>query len=172
MKVQELPRFDVLIIGAGVIGASIARELSKYNLQIAIAESNLQVAQETSAGNSGVIHGGFDPTPGTLQAQLNLLGRHVYENAWFKELNFPHQKIDSLVLAFTDLETSELTTLYRQGLTNGLKADEMAILNHQQCLELEPNLNVQVKAGLLCTSSYIVDPVCLTNRLVHRIISK
>jgi glycerol-3-phosphate dehydrogenase len=167
MKVQELPRFDVLIIGAGVIGASIARELSKYNLQIAIAESNLQVAQETSAGNSGVIHGGFDPTPGTLQAQLNLLGRHVYENAWFKELNFPHQKIDSLVLAFTDLETSELTTLYRQGLTNGLKADEMAILNHQQCLELEPNLNVQVKAGLLCTSSYIVDPVCLTNRLVE-----
>jgi glycerol-3-phosphate dehydrogenase len=167
MKVQELPRFDVLIIGAGVIGASIARELSKYNLQIAIAESNLQVAQETSAGNSGVIHGGFDPTPGTLQAQLNLLGRHVYENAWFKELNFPHQKIDLLVLAFTDLETSELTTLYRQGLTNGLKADEMAILNHQQCLELEPNLNVQVKAGLLCTSSYIVDPVCLTNRLVE-----
>ncbi len=89
MKVKELQEFDVLIIGAGVIGAAIARELAKYALQIAIVKTNLQVAQETSAGNSGVIHGGLDPTPGTLQAKLNLLGRHGYENEWFKELNFP-----------------------------------------------------------------------------------
>lgn len=165
MKIEELHGFDVLIIGAGVIGVAIARELSKYNLQIAIVESNLQVAQETSAGNSGVIHGGFDPTPGTLQAKLNLLGRHLYENEWFKELNFPHTKIDSLVLAFSDPEKSELRTLYNQGLSNGLKPDEMAILNREQCLDLEPNLNAQVTSGLLCTSSYIVDPVCLTKKL-------
>jgi glycerol-3-phosphate dehydrogenase len=167
MKVEELPGFDVLIIGAGVIGAAIARELSKYNLQIATVESNLKVAQETSAGNSGVIHGGFDPTPGTLQARLNLSGRHLYENEWFKELHFSYKKVDSLVLAFNTLEKIELNTLYNQGLTNGLKADEMAILKHEQCLELEPNLNVQVMAGLLCISSYIVDPVCLTNKLVE-----
>ena len=167
MKVQGSPVFDVIIIGAGVIGAAIARELSKYHLQVALLERNLQVAQETSAGNSGVIHGGFDPTPGTLNAKLNLLGRHIYENEWFIELNFPHKKVDSLVLAFNDLEKSELKTLQNQGITNGLKTDEMEILNHEQCLELEPNLNSQVVAGLLCTSSYIVDPVCLTNKLVE-----
>jgi glycerol-3-phosphate dehydrogenase len=167
MKVKKPPVFDVIIIGAGVIGAAIARELSKYNLQVAILERNLRVAQETSAGNSGVIHGGFDPTPGTLNAKLNLLGRHIYEKEWFIELYFPHKKIDSLVLAFNDLEKSELKTLHNQGITNGLKPDEMEILNHEQCLELEPNLNSQVVAGLLCTSSYIVDPVSLTNKLVE-----
>jgi glycerol-3-phosphate dehydrogenase len=59
MKVEESQVSDVIVIGGGVIGAAIARELSKYNLQIAILERNLRVAQETSAGNSGVIHGGF-----------------------------------------------------------------------------------------------------------------
>ena len=134
-------------------------------------ERNLQVGQETSAGNSGVIHGGFDPTPGTLQAKLNLLGRRRYENAWFRELNFPYQKVDSLVLAFNDLEKSELNTLYHQGITNGLEMAEMQLLNHEQCLELEPNLNTEVTAGLLCTSSYVVDPVCLTNKLVESAIA-
>ena len=167
MKVKKPPVFDVIIIGAGVIGAAIARELSKYNLQVAILERNLRVAQETSAGNSGVIHGGFDPTPGTLNAKLNLLGRHIYEKEWFIELYFPHKQVDSLVVAFNDLEKSELKTLHNQGITNGLKPDEMEILNHEQCLELEPNLNSQVVAGLLCTSSYIVDPVSLTNKLVE-----
>ncbi|MBV8814011.1 MAG: type 2 glycerol-3-phosphate oxidase [Verrucomicrobia bacterium] len=167
MQVKGSLVFDVVVIGAGVIGAAISRELSKYNLQVAILERNLQVAQETSAGNSGVIHGGFDPIPGTLSAKLNLLGRSIYENEWFRELSFPHKKVDSLVLAFTDLEKAELKTLYDQGITNGLKTDETEILSREQCLELEPNVNLQVVAGFLCTSSHIVDPVCLTNRLVE-----
>jgi glycerol-3-phosphate dehydrogenase len=167
LKIEEIPAFDVIVIGAGVIGAAIARELSKYNLQIAILEANLQVAQETSAGNSGVIHGGFDPTPGTVNARLNLLGRHLYENEWFKELNFPHKKVDSLVLAFNEVEKKELDKLYNQGLTNGLKADELQILSREQCLALEPNLNPQIVAGLLCASSHTVDPVRLTYKLVE-----
>jgi len=167
MKVEEFPVFDVIIIGGGVIGAAAARELSKYDLQIAIIESNLQVAQETSAGNSGVIHGGFDPTPGTVNARLNLLGKHIYEDEWFKELSFPHKKIDSLVLAFNDVEKKELEKLYDQGIANGLKADELEILSREQCFALEPNLNATVVAALLCKSSYSVDPVSLTNKLVE-----
>lgn len=171
MKVEGSAVFDVIIIGAGVIGAAIARELSKYDLQVAILERNLQVAQETSAGNSGVIHGGFDPSPGTLSAKLNLLGRHSYENEWFIELNFPHKKVGSLVLAFDDSEKRELQTLHNQGIANGLKPEEMQYLNHEQSLELEPNLNSQVVGSLLCTSSYIVDPVWLTNKLVENAIA-
>src|SRR5258707_12355637 len=159
MKVPESPVFDVVIIGAGVIGAAIARELSKYNLQIAILERNLQVAQETSAGNSGVIHGGFDPTPGTLSAKLNLLGRHIYENEWFIGLNFPHKKVDSLVLAFNDLEKSDLKTLHDQGIANGLERDEIQILNQEQCLELEPNLNSQVVAGLFFYKYFLFNSI-------------
>jgi glycerol-3-phosphate dehydrogenase len=167
LKIEEFPAFDVIVIGAGVIGTAIARELSKYNLQIAILEANLQVAQETSAGNSGVIHGGFDPTPGTLNAKLNLLGRHLYENEWFKELSFPHKKIDSLVLAFNEIEKKELDKLYNQGITNGLQPDELQILNREQCLALEPNLNPQIVAALLCTSSHAVDAVRLTYKLAE-----
>ena len=167
MKSKRLPVFDAIIVGAGVIGAAIARELSKYNFQVAILERNLQAAQETSAGNSGVIHGGFDPTPGTLSAKLNILGKHIYENEWFNELIFPFSKVDSLVLAFSDLEKDELKTLYQQGITNGLKPAELKILNPQQCLKLEPNLNSKITGALLCSSSYAVDPVCLTIRLVE-----
>ncbi len=167
MKVDEFPVFDVIVIGGGVIGAAIARELSKYNLQIAIVERNLRVAQETSAGNSGVIHGGFDPTPGTVNARLNLLGRQLYEDEWFKELNFPHRKCHSMVLAFNDVEKKELHKLYDQGIANGLRADELEILSGEQCLALEPNLNAKIVAGLLCTSSHSVDPVTLTNKLVE-----
>jgi len=167
MKVEEFPVFDIIVIGGGVIGAAIARELSKYNLQIAIVERNLRVAQETSAGNSGVIHGGFDPTPGTVNARLNLLGRQLYEDEWFKELNFPHRKCHSMVLAFNDVEKKELHKLYDQGIANGLRADELEILSGQQCLALEPNLNAKIVAGLLCTSSHSVDPVTLTNKLVE-----
>jgi len=167
MKVEEFQVFDVIVIGGGVIGAAIARELSKYHLQIAILERNLGVAQETSAGNSGVVHGGFDPTPGTVNARLNLLGRHLYENEWFKELNFPHRNCHSIVLAFNDVEKKELQKLYDQGITNGLKADELEILSREQCLALEANLNPAVVAGLLCTSSHSIDPVILTNKLVE-----
>src|ERR1700733_1765281 len=141
MNLKGLPVFDVMIIGAGVIGAAIIRELSKYRLQVAIFERNSQVAQETSAGNSGVIHGGFDPSPGTLAAKLNVLGRHIYENEWFNQLDFPRQKVDSLVLAFNDLETQQIERLYNQGLANGLKKTELQILNRVQCLDLEPNVN-------------------------------
>ena len=108
--------------------------------------------------------------PGTLSAKLNLLGRHSYETEWFIELNFPHKKVDSLVVAFDDSEKCELQTLFSQGIANGLKTDELKVLNHEQTLELEPNLSLQVVGSLLCTSSYIVDPVWLTNKLVENAI--
>jgi glycerol-3-phosphate dehydrogenase len=85
---------------------------------------------------------------------------------WFKELDFP-RKVDSLVLAFDDSEEEEIRKLYEQGLTNGLTPSELQILNREQCLQLEPNLNPEVIAALLCTCSHIVDPVALTNSLVE-----
>lgn len=163
--------FDAVIIGAGVIGAAIARELSKYDFKIAILERNIQAAQETSAGNSGVIHGGFDPTPGTLNARLNVLGRKIYEKEWFRDLNFPYKKVDSLVLAFDASEEEEIGKLYEQGIANGLKAAELQVLKRKQCLALEPNLNPEVIGALLCSSSYVVDPVYLTNVLVANAIA-
>ena len=93
MKVEESQVFDVIVIGGGVIGAAIARELSKYSLQIAILERNLRVAQETSAGNSGVIHGGFDPMPGTVNARLNVLEGTYTKTNGSENLTFPTETV-------------------------------------------------------------------------------
>lgn len=71
---------DICIIGGGIIGASIARELAKFDKKVIVLEANPRVAMETSAGNSGLVHGGFDPEPGSLNGKLNLLGKKRYED--------------------------------------------------------------------------------------------
>ncbi len=84
---------------------------------------------------------------------------------------FRGKKLDSLVLAFNDLETHEIERLYNQGIANGLNKNELQILNRGQCLGLEPNVNPQISTALLCTGSHIVDPVCLTKKLVESAVS-
>ncbi|WP_041614508.1 type 2 glycerol-3-phosphate oxidase [Spiroplasma syrphidicola] len=153
--------YDVCIIGGGVIGAAISRELSRYHLKVVVLEKNKKVAMETSEGNSGVIHGGFDPTPGKLTAKLNLEGNHLYQ-VIFKELSFPHQQVNSLVIAFNKAEQEQLELLYQRGLTNQVKPEHLKLLDQKEVHQLEPNLNPAVIGGLLCTSSYVVDPVVLT----------
>ncbi len=162
--------FDVITIGGGIIGAAISDELAKRKLKVVILEKNLRIAQETSEGNSGVIHGGFDPTPGKLNAKLNLEGRKLYENDWFKNLDFPWKKVDSLILAFGKEEDPEIEKLYKRGITNGLNAKELSILTTKEIMALEPNVNPKVTSALLCTASYVVDPVLLTQSLVNRML--
>jgi glycerol-3-phosphate dehydrogenase len=72
--------YDVCIIGAGIIGSSIARELGQYNINAILLEKNPLIGDETTTGNSGLIHGGFDAKPGTLNAKLNVLGKKRYES--------------------------------------------------------------------------------------------
>ena len=96
--------YDVAVIGAGIIGASIARELSKLQLNICLVEKSNDVSTGTSKANSGIIHAGYDPHPGTLMAKLNVEGAALYPQ-WAKELHFDFKKIGSLVTAFSEEET-------------------------------------------------------------------
>ncbi|AGM25468.1 type 2 glycerol-3-phosphate oxidase [Spiroplasma chrysopicola] len=153
--------YDICIIGAGVIGGAISRELSRYHLKVIVLEKNKKVAMETSEGNSGVIHGGFDPTPGKWTAKFNITGNYLYQTL-FQELNFPHQQVNSLVIAFNKDEQEQLELLYQRGLTNQVKPEHLKLLDQKTVHLLEPNLNPDVIGGLLCTSSYVVDPVILT----------
>lgn len=162
--------FDAITIGAGVIGAAISDELAKRKIKVLILEKNLRIAQETSEGNSGVIHGGFDPMPEKLNAKLNLEGRKLYENDWFKNLDFPWKKIDSLILSFGKEEDPEIEKLYKRGIINGLNDKELSILTTKEVMALEPNVNPKVTSALLCTVSYAVDPVLLTQSLVTRML--
>ena len=71
--------YDVIVIGAGISGATIARELSKYNLKVIILEKECDVALEATSANSAIVHSGHDPEPGTLKAKFNLLGNRMYK---------------------------------------------------------------------------------------------
>ena len=112
--------YDVAIAGAGVIGGMLARELMRYRLTCCILEKENDVAMGASKANSGIIHGGYDPEPGTQKAKRNIEGVPLlYEAA--KELHVPHKNNGSLVVAFGGEEEKTLEALYRRGLQNGVE---------------------------------------------------
>ena len=155
-------KYDVLIIGGGIIGGSIAYELSKYNLKTVVLEKNPVFADETTKGNSGVIHGGFDPEPHKIEAKLNVLGNELWRTKIFEDLDFPRAQVDSLVIAFNDEEMKHVRMLYERGLQNGVLKEHMEILSRTDVLNREPNLNPDVQGALVCTSSWAIDAVKAT----------
>ena len=154
--------FDLTIIGGGIIGSIIAYRLSRYNLKILLLEKNPVFADETTKGNSGVVHGGFDPDPHKAEAKLNVLGNKIWRNEIFKDIDFPRAQVDSLIIAFNDEELEHVKMLYERGLTNGVLASDMKILSREELLNKEPNLSTDVKGALLCTTSWAIDPVQAT----------
>lgn len=153
--------YDVIIVGAGVSGGLIARELTKYKLSCCMLEKSGDVAMGASKANSGIIHGGFDPEPDTLKAKLNVSGVPLLYKA-AKELNVPHKNNGSMVLAFDGEQTKTLETLYNRGLKNGLTANDMQILSGEKARELEPALSSEVCGALLIKNAGIICPYYLT----------
>ena len=102
--------YDVIIIGAGVSGCAIARELAKGKLRIAVLEAKSDVCEGTSKANSGIVHAGYDAVPGTLKAQLNVRGNEMMEEL-SKKLDFPFRRNGSLVLCFEEDAMSGLEEL-------------------------------------------------------------
>lgn len=156
---------DIAIIGAGVIGCAIARELSRYQLSTAVIEKNEDVAVATSKANSGIIHPGEDPIPGTLKAQMNIRGNELFDHLQ-KELDFPFKRNGSMVLCFDEADKSRLEELRQRGLKNGMP-DTMRILNREEAVLLEPHLSEKVVAVLLLPTGGIVCPYELTIALAE-----
>lgn len=151
--------FDVTIVGAGVVGCSIARELSKYDLKVCVLEKGPDVATGTSKANSGIVHGGHDATPGTLKAKLNVRGNEMFDKL-VKELNFPFKRNGSLVLCFDESEKDGLQKLLEKGQKNGVQ--NLKILGKEEILEMEPNVNDDVVGALYVPTGGIVCPYEMT----------
>lgn len=151
--------FDVTIVGAGVVGASIARELSKYDLKICVLEKGSDVAVGTSKANSGIVHGGHDAKPGTLKAKLNVRGNELYAKA-VEELDFPFKRNGSFILCFDESEISGLEELKVRGEKNGVP--NLEILSKEKVLEMEPNINDDVAGALYIPTGGIVCPYEMT----------
>ena len=120
-----MEQYDVLIIGAGVIGCATAYELSKYQLTAAVLEQASDVAAGTSGRNSAVVHAGFNNKPGSLMAKLCVEGSQGFE-ALCGELGVPYQKTGKYVVAFDAEDTGILENLIQQGTRNGVKGLRMA----------------------------------------------
>lgn len=151
--------YDVVIVGAGVIGGMLARELSKYKLSVCVLEKENDVAMGASKANSGIVHGGYDPVPGTLKAELNSKGVELLFEA-AKQLNVPCKRNGSMVCAFSAEEEPLLEELYQQGQENRIPG--LAILSGDEACKIEPNLSKAVTKVLHVTNAGIICPYELT----------
>ncbi len=146
--------YDVVIIGAGIVGTAIARELSKYELDIAIFEKENDVAMGATKANSGIVHGGYAEKHTSLKGQLCYRGRMMFEELE-KELNFGFKRTGSLVITMED-DPIPLHQLLENGIKNG--CHDLSILNREEVLAIEPNINPEVKYGLYCEGAGVCSP--------------
>lgn len=147
--------YDVAIIGAGIVGASVARELSKYRLKVCLVEKENDVSEGTTKANSALVHAGYDPEEGTRMARLNVRGCALTE-ILTKELSVPYRKIGSLVVAFNDADMETVRCLYGRGLRNGVPGLE--VLGREELRKLEPGIAEEAVGALHAPSAGIVGP--------------
>ena len=151
--------YDALIVGGGVVGCAIARELSRYDLSVCLLEKENDVAMGASRANSGIVHGGYDPKPGTLKATLNSQGVELLFRA-AEELHVPCRRNGSMVCAFSVEEEPLLEVLYQRGQINGIPG--LALISGDEARALEPQLSETVTKVLHVTNSGIIGPYELT----------
>ena len=147
--------YDVIIIGSGVSGSAAARELSRYDLKIGVLEKEEDVCCGTSKANSGIVHAGFDASPGSLMAKMNVRGNRMMEQL-AKDLDIPFERNGSLVLCFAKEERNRLEKLKEQGEENGVEG--LQILSGDEVRRMEPDLSEEVYAALYAPTGGIVCP--------------
>ena len=151
--------FDVVVIGGGVIGATILRELTKYNLNVVMVEKGCDVCMGQSKANSGISHAGFDAPIGSLKAKFNVLGNKMMPS-YAKELGVKYRNNGSLVVAYSNEEVKTLYVLKERGEKNGVC--DIEIIDKEELKKLEPNISDNAVGALYAKTGGIVCPYELT----------
>jgi len=154
---------DVVVIGAGVVGCAVARELSRFNLNVTVLEAGSDVAEGASKANSAIVHAGFDAKPGTNKAKFNVLGNRLFEDLC-RELKVPFRRNGSLVLAFGAEEEKSLIELKAKAEKNGVPVE---IIGQDELRRREPNVSPEATAALWAPTGGICCPYELTFRLAE-----
>lgn len=154
--------YDILVIGSGVVGSAIARELSRYDWKIGVLEKNLDVCNETSGRNSGVVHGGFAYDPGSLKAKLCLEGNEGFDKL-AEELDIPFKRCGKVLVGNTDEDMENLKRVLKQGEANHVKG--LRIIDNEELHRLVPA--VVGKFAMFSPNSGIVDPFNYTIALAE-----
>lgn len=150
---------DIVIIGGGVTGCAVARELSRYKAKIVLLEKGNDVSVGTSKANSGIVHAGFDALPATKKAKYNVAGNAMFGRL-ARELDFPFRRNGSLVLCFDDERRSGLEELLERGKQNGVP--ELSIIGGDELRGLEPYVSERAVAALYAKTGGIVSPYEMT----------
>ena len=151
--------YDIVVIGAGVVGGMIARELSAYDLKICVLEKQHDVAMGASCANSAIVHAGFDAKEGSLKAKLNVRGSEMMAKVC-EELGVKYKNNGSLVIGFTDEDRATVEDLYRRGTANGVK--NLKVVDKDELHKLEPNVSQNATCALWAPTGSIVCPYELT----------
>ena len=157
--------YDIIIIGGGVIGCTIARTLSKYDINIALLEKEADIASGTTKANSGVVHAGYAAEREYIKRDLCIKGNKMYTQA-AEELNFPFQRIGSFVVALEDNQIKDLERQRKEGTQDGVPGLEL-ILDKEKIKYMEPNITDDVVGVLHAPSAGLVSPYELTFALAE-----
>ncbi len=156
--------YDVVVVGGGVTGCAIARELSRYEVSACLVERAEDVCSGTSKANSGIVHAGYDAREGSLKAKFNVQGNAMM-GGLSEELDFEFQRNGSMVLCFAEEDRPGLDALYEKGVANGVP--DLRIISGDEARAMEPNLSDQVVAALYAPTGGIVCPFGLTIALAE-----
>ena len=152
-------KYDVTVIGAGVVGSLIARALSRYELKLCLVDKDSDVSMGASKANSGIVHAGYAAKPGTLKALLNVKGNEMMDTV-ASELGVPFKRIGSLVVGFGDDDLPALEKLLNDGKANGVPG--LKVLDRTEIAAIEPNLSEKASHALYAPTAGIICPYELT----------
>lgn len=150
-----MKKTDVVIIGAGAVGCAVARELSKYQIDVLVVDQRDDIGGNASKSNSAIIHTGYDATPGTLESQLVVAANPMYDELT-RNLEIPFQRIGAILPAFTEEQFEKLPAIKEKAFQNHVY--DVEYLSKEELLEREPELNREVKGGLFIPRESIIDP--------------
>lgn len=146
---------DVIVVGAGVAGCTVARALARYRASVVVLEAGNDLACGATRANSGIVHAGYDPLPGTLKARYNREGAQLFPQ-WAREVGFVYQRNGSMVLAFSEDEMESVRALVARARENGIEGVEE--LTGDEIRKLEPQASAAVIGGLIAPSAGVCDP--------------
>ena len=135
---------DIVIIGAGVSGCAIAREISRYKADVLVLEREEDVCCGTSKANSAIVHAGYDATNGSLMAKLNVAGSLLMPEL-ARELDFAYEQNGSLVVMMSEEDRPALNKLYANGVANGVEG--LRIVERDELVQMEPNISDEAVAS-------------------------
>ncbi len=155
---------EAVVIGAGAVGCAIARELSKYNIDVIVVDKNEDVGGDASKSNSAIIHTGYDAAPDTLESRLVVAANPMYDEI-VKDLDVPFKRIGAILPAITDEQFEQLPAIKEKAFRNHVY--DVEFKSGEELLKMEPNLNPEVKGGLYIPRESLIDPFILVQALAE-----